>query len=224
MVDVFQSDEWQENLPEEFDFIRTWQTEDITPDNFEGKLLPEGETEMYELAKRHIQRYPGLLSTYYSQDSLQGNLVNNHLIQHLHGARVAQSAVAYGLGLSSGRAVPDANCEPSCPAPADFTDGLRPFYMTSNTPGGDTLMNFPNICPNYLAAKGLGADGFDSGWEGCINRKQDGFAGAYDPWLEEATLYLDNNAADIAARITEALGLTGTNYLSSHISSPRFVF
>ncbi|XP_051143387.1 uncharacterized protein LOC127259815 [Andrographis paniculata] len=95
-----------------------------------GELISEGETELYELGLRVREKFPELFKEDYHPDI--------YPIRATQVARAAVSAVAFGMGLFSGRG----NLGPG---------HHRAFAVTSESRASDIYLRFHDHCQNYKA-------------------------------------------------------------------------
>uniref|UniRef100_A0A7N0ZUM4 Multiple inositol polyphosphate phosphatase 1 n=1 Tax=Kalanchoe fedtschenkoi TaxID=63787 RepID=A0A7N0ZUM4_KALFE len=93
-----------------------------------GELVKEGEDELYQLGLRTRQRFPSLFDEEYHPD------VYN--IRSSQVSRASASAVAFGMGLFSGKG----NLGPG---------KHRAFSVTSESRASDTVLRFHDCCDNY---------------------------------------------------------------------------
>ncbi|KAL6533089.1 hypothetical protein OROMI_027201 [Orobanche minor] len=95
-----------------------------------GELIREGENELYELGIRTRERFPELFNEDYHPDI--------YPIKATQVSRASASAVAFGMGLFSGRG----NLGPG---------GQRAFAVTSESRASDITLRFHDCCQNYKA-------------------------------------------------------------------------
>ncbi|KAL7229211.1 hypothetical protein ACSBR2_007836 [Camellia fascicularis] len=95
-----------------------------------GELISEGEDELYNLGVRTRDKFPQLFNEDYHPDV--------YAIKATHIPRASASAVAFGMGLLSGRG----NLGPG---------HNRAFAVTSESRASDILLRFHDCCQNYKA-------------------------------------------------------------------------
>ncbi|CAL5363918.1 unnamed protein product [Camellia sinensis] len=95
-----------------------------------GELISEGEDELYNLGIRTRDKFPQLFNEDYHPDV--------YAIRATQIPRASASAVAFGMGLLSGRG----NLEPG---------HNRAFAVTSESRASDILLRFHDCCQNYKA-------------------------------------------------------------------------
>ncbi|XP_059627942.1 uncharacterized protein LOC132270758 isoform X2 [Cornus florida] len=93
-----------------------------------GELISKGEDELYHLGIRVRERFPELFNEDYSPDI--------YAIKATQIPRASASAVAFGMGLFSGRG----NLGPG---------RHRAFAVTSESRASDTILRFHDCCQNY---------------------------------------------------------------------------
>ncbi|KAL6509349.1 hypothetical protein OROGR_022659 [Orobanche gracilis] len=93
-----------------------------------GELIREGENELYELGIRTRERFPKLFNEDYHPDI--------YPIKATQVSRASASAVAFGMGLFSGRG----NLGPG---------SQRAFAVTSESRASDITLRFHDCCQNY---------------------------------------------------------------------------
>ncbi|KAL3630564.1 hypothetical protein CASFOL_023548 [Castilleja foliolosa] len=95
-----------------------------------GELITEGETELYELGIRTRERFPELFIEDYHPDT--------YPIKATQVSRASASAVAFGMGLFSGR--------------GNLGQGRhRAFAVASESRASDIMLRFHDCCQNYKA-------------------------------------------------------------------------
>ncbi|KAG5558040.1 hypothetical protein RHGRI_008069 [Rhododendron griersonianum] len=95
-----------------------------------GELIKEGEEELYNLGIRTRDKFPQLFNEDYHPDV--------YLIKATEIPRASASAVAFGMGLFSGRG----NLGPGCD---------RAFAVSSESCATDIMLRFHDCCHNYKA-------------------------------------------------------------------------
>uniref|UniRef100_A0A5B7AGM1 Multiple inositol polyphosphate phosphatase 1 n=1 Tax=Davidia involucrata TaxID=16924 RepID=A0A5B7AGM1_DAVIN len=93
-----------------------------------GELISKGEDELYHLGTRIREKYPELFNEDYHPDV--------YAIKTTQIPRASASAVAFGMGLFSGKG----NLGPS---------RHRAFAVTSESRASDTMLRFHDCCQNY---------------------------------------------------------------------------
>ncbi|KAL2526666.1 histidine acid phosphatase family protein [Abeliophyllum distichum] len=93
-----------------------------------GELISEGEAELYQLGIRIREKFPELFKEEYHPDV--------YPIKATQVSRASASAVAFGMGLFSGR--------------GNLGSGRhRAFAVTSESRASDTMLRFHDCCQNY---------------------------------------------------------------------------
>ncbi|CAK9135831.1 unnamed protein product [Ilex paraguariensis] len=115
-----------------------------------GEITSEGEAELFNLGIRSRERFPELFNEDYHPDV--------YLIKTTQVPRASASAVAFGMGLFSGKG----NLGPQ---------HHRAFAVTSESRASDIMLRFHDCCQNYKAEASSFCFPIDSLVEGKSQRK-----------------------------------------------------